>query len=334
MTEEFHTHALQIGAEYAGLRLDQVLARLLPQYSRQRLQGWIEAGAVRMDGRVPRARDKVLGGERVEVQARVEVRTQVAAESGPVDVVYEDEALRVVNKPPGLVVHPGAGNPAHTLQNALLGLDPALARVPRAGLVHRLDKDTSGLLVVARTPEAHAALVAQLAAREIARRYLAVCIGVLTGGRTVDEPIGRHRSARTKMAVRSDGREAVTHLRVLQRFRAHSLVQAQLETGRTHQIRVHLAHIGHPVVGDPVYGTRRRLTAGSTPRLLAALNGWRRQALHAAELELEHPDTGEQLAFSAPPPADMQQLLAVLAADQEEYRDPGRPGAIRGARRR
>jgi 23S rRNA pseudouridine1911/1915/1917 synthase len=334
VTEEFHTHTALLDAGYVGLRLDQALARLLPQYSRQRLQGWIEAGAVHVDGRIPRARDRVLGGERVEVRARLEARTEVAAESAPVEVVYEDEALRVVNKPPGLVVHPGAGNPARTLQNALLGLDPALARVPRAGLVHRLDKDTSGLMVVARTLEAHTALVAQLAAREIGRRYLAVCIGVLTGGRTVDEPIGRHRSARTRMAVRSDGREAVTHLRLVRRFRAHSLVQAQLETGRTHQIRVHLAHIGHPVVGDPVYGTRRRLSAGATPQLLAALNGFRRQALHAAELELEHPATGEHLAFSVPPPGDMQQLMAVLAADQEEYRAPDRPGAIRGARRR
>ncbi|HTY48826.1 MAG TPA: 23S rRNA pseudouridine(1911/1915/1917) synthase RluD [Steroidobacteraceae bacterium] len=333
MTAEFHTHTLVLTGEYAGLRLDQALARALPQYSRQRVQGWIGAGAVRVDGRVPRARDKVLGGERVQVQALLEARTDVAAESLPLDVVYEDEALRVVNKPPGLVVHPGAGNPAHTLQNALLGLDPALARVPRAGLVHRLDKDTSGLMVVARTVEAHTALAAQLAAREIGRRYLAVCIGVLTGGRTVDEPIGRHRSARTKMAVRSDGREAVTHLRLLQRFRAHSLVQATLATGRTHQIRVHLAHIGHPVVGDPVYGTRRRLTAGATPQLLGVLNGWRRQALHAAELELEHPETGAHLAFSVPPPEDMQQLLVALAADQDAYRAADRTGVIRGAGR-
>ncbi len=319
MTIEFRTHEIHISEELAGLRLDQALARLLPQYSRQRLQGWIAAGAVRLDGAVPRSKDKVLGGEQVRIQAQIEVETTIVAESLPVAVVYEDEALRIINKAAGVVVHPGAGNPGKTLQNALLGLDPRLALVPRAGLIHRLDKDTSGLMVVARTVEAHTALVAALAEREIERRYVAVCLGVLTGGRTVDEPIGRHRSARTKMTVRADGREAVTHLRIMQRFRAHTQVLAQLETGRTHQIRVHLAHIGHPVVGDPVYGARRRYPAGASEELRSTLDGFHRQALHAVELALTHPFTGEALSWAAPLPADMQALIAALGADQRAH---------------
>lgn len=312
---EFRTHDLQIEAPLAGLRLDQALARALPQYSRARLQSWIEAGAVRVDGLVPRGRDKVHGGEQVRIEARLEPETRVSAEDLPVDVVHKDRGIFVINKPAGLVVHPGAGNANHTLQNALLALDPKLAVVPRAGLVHRLDKDTSGLMVVARTPEAHAALVAALAEREIERAYLAVCIGVMTSGGTVEEPIGRHRSLRTRMAVRSDGREAVTHYRVLKKFRGHTYVRAQLETGRTHQIRVHLAHIGHPLAGDPVYGSRRRIPKGSSAPLIAELDAFKRQALHATRLALEHPLTGKPLEWEAPPPADMAALLAALTAD-------------------
>jgi 23S rRNA pseudouridine1911/1915/1917 synthase len=314
---EFRTHALQLSADYAGLRLDQALARALPQYSRARLQGWIEAGAVQVDGKNPRAKDKVLGGENVQIEARLEPETQVAPEALPVDVVHKDRALFVVNKPAGLVVHPGAGNPAHTLQNALLALDPKLALVPRAGLVHRLDKDTSGLLVIARTVEAHAALVAALAAREMGRQYLAVCAGVLTGGRTVDEPIGRHRTQRTRMAIRSDGRDAVTHFRVVQRFRAHTLVRAELETGRTHQIRVHLAHIGYPIVGDSVYGGRLRIPAVSA-ELAEEIRKTRRHALHAALLRLTHPTTGRELEWEAPIPDDMQRLLTALEQDLKQ----------------
>lgn len=315
MPVEFRTHSLQIEPPMAGMRLDQALARALPQYSRARLQSWIEAGAVRVDGQVPRARDKVYGGERVQIEARLEVETGVAAESLPVEVIHKDQGIFIINKPVGLVVHPGAGNARHTLQNALLALDPKLALVPRAGLVHRLDKDTSGLMVVARTPEAHAALVEQIAERAVERAYLAVCVGVMTGGGTVDEPIGRHRTQRTRMAVRSDGREAVTHYRVLKRFRGHTVLRAELETGRTHQIRVHLAHIGFPLVGDPVYGGRRRIPGGATPALVAALDAFKRQALHATRLALSHPLTGRELEFEAPPPADMAALLAALEAD-------------------
>jgi 23S rRNA pseudouridine1911/1915/1917 synthase len=314
---EFRSHSLVLPAGAAGLRVDQALARELPQYSRARLQGWIEAGAVRVDGRQPRAKDKVLGGEQVEIAARLEADDRVAPEARPLTVVHEDRALLVINKPAGMVVHPGAGNPRHTLQNALLALDPKLALVPRAGLVHRLDKDTSGLLVVARTPEAHASLVAALAEREIERRYLAICNGAMTGGGTVDAPIGRHRAQRTRMAVRNDGREAVTHYRIVKRYRAHTFVRVQLETGRTHQIRVHLAHIGYPITGDPVYGGRRRLPAGCSPALAAALSAFPRQALHAARLALAHPATGRRLEWEAPLPEDMARLLAALDEDQQ-----------------
>jgi 23S rRNA pseudouridine1911/1915/1917 synthase len=307
---------LALPGDLAGLRLDQALARALPQYSRARLQGWIEAGAIEVDGRQLRAKDKVLGGEQVHIEARLEADEQVAAEALPLEVVFKDKALFVINKQAGMVVHPGAGNAHHTLQNALLALDPKLAVVPRAGLVHRLDKDTSGLLVVARTPEVHTTLVAALAQREVERHYIAVCTGVMTGGGTVDEPIGRHRSQRTRMAVRSDGRPSVTHYRLLKRFRAHTLVRVELESGRTHQIRVHLAHIGYPVVGDPVYGGRRRFPAGASSGLTAELNNFKRQALHAAHLKLVHPTSGRDIGWEATLPADMAHLVAVLEADQ------------------
>jgi 23S rRNA pseudouridine1911/1915/1917 synthase len=314
---EFRTHALDLPLDLAGMRLDQALARVLPQYSRARLQGWIEAGAVQVDGRLLRGRDKVLGGEKVLIEARIEAEAGVVAEALPLEIVFKDRALLVINKPAGMVVHPGAGVTGSTLQNALLAFDPKLALVPRAGLVHRLDKDTSGLLVVARTPESHTALVASLAEREIERHYVALCTGVMTAGGTVDEPIGRHRTQRTRMAVRSDGRPAVTHYRVLKRFRAHTMIRAELETGRTHQIRVHLAHIGYPLVGDPVYAGRRRIPAGATPELLEALARFHRQALHAARLKLEHPVTGRELEWEAPLPADMAQLVEVMEADSK-----------------
>ncbi len=315
---EFRTHSLHVPPEYSGLRLDQALSRLLPQYSRARLQGWIEAGGVQVDGRALRGKDRVVGGERVQVEAQIEPQKALIAEAIPLDIIFRDRALLVLNKPAGLVVHPGAGNAQHTLQNALLGLDAKLALVPRAGIVHRLDKDTSGLLVVARTPEAHAALVSALSAREIGRQYIALCTGVMTGGGTIDEPIGRHRSQRTRMAVRGDGRPAVTHYRVLERFRGHTLVRAELESGRTHQIRVHFAHVGYPLVGDPVYGGRRRIPAGSIARLVTELNTFKRQALHAARLSLTHPVSGREMSWEAPLPADMTALLEAMKLDSRQ----------------
>ena len=312
---EFREHALTLAPETAGLRFDQALAQALPQYSRARLKTWIESGAVQVDGRPLRGKDRVLGGERVRIHAQLPSHGRVQAEAMPLTVVFSDRSLLVLDKPAGMVVHPGAGNLRHTLQNALLALDPKLALVPRAGLVHRLDKDTSGLLLVARTPEAHTALTAAMAARQITREYLAVCTGAMTGGGTIDEPIGRHRTLRTRMAVRSDGRPAVSHYRIERRFRAHTLVRVTLETGRTHQIRVHLAHIGFPVVGDPVYGGRRRLAKGSSPALAAELQAFPRQALHAARLKLVHPLTHREHEWRSPIPEDMRGLLAALEAD-------------------
>jgi len=316
LPSKFQTHSLELPAEFAGRRLDAALAELLPEYSRTRIQRWIEAGAVRVNGLFAvRARDVVVGGETATVEARIEADTTVRPEKLPLDIVHQDAAVIVINKAPGVVVHPGAGNREHTLQNALLAHDARLARVPRAGLVHRIDKDTSGLLVVARTIAAHTALVAALAAHEIEREYLAVCLGKMTGGGTIDEPIGRHRTQRTKMAVRGDGREAVTHYRIEKRFREHTLARVRLETGRTHQIRVHLAHVGYPIVGDPVYGGRRRLTAGASPALSAALGAFSRQALHAARLTFTHPKSGKSVNFTAPLPADLAGLLAALERD-------------------
>ena len=316
MAAKFQQHEFPLPPEVAGWRLDQALAAALPQYSRARLQQWIAAGVVLLAGQpAGRASQRVAGGEPVSLRAEFEVDHSVKAEALPIAIVYEDDAVLVLDKPPGMVVHPGAGNRAHTLQNALLAHDPQLARVPRAGLVHRLDKDTSGLLVVARTPESHRRLVQALQEREVERRYLALVLGAPTGGGTVDQPIGRHRSVRTRMAVRSDGRTAITHYRIAERFRAHTLLAVQLETGRTHQIRVHLGHIGHPVVGDQTYGSRRRLVAHASPPLNAALAAFRRQALHAQKLAFEHPVSGHEIAFEAPIPADFDALLVAMRTD-------------------
>jgi 23S rRNA pseudouridine1911/1915/1917 synthase len=308
-------HRAVVPGELAGQRLDQALATLFPDYSRSRLQGWIKAGRVRVDGRELRPRDKVEGGEEIVLEAALEDETHAEAEAIRLAILYEDAEILVLDKPAGLVVHPGAGNPAGTLVNALLHHRPDLRVLPRAGIVHRLDKDTTGVMVVACTPGAHAALVRQLEERRVQREYQAVCVGVMTGGGTVDAPIGRHPVDRVRMAIREGGREAVTHYRVLARFRGHTHVLCRLETGRTHQIRVHLASIRNPIVGDPVYGGRLALPKGASPALIEALRGFRRQALHAARLELVHPGSGERVHFEAPLPADFEGLLAALRAD-------------------
>ena len=304
-----------IPAELAGQRLDQALARLFPEYSRSRLKTWLLAGTLRVDGGSPRPRDPVRGGESVLLLGEPEAVIAAAPEAMELDVVFEDEALLVVDKPAGLVVHPGAGNPRGTLMNGLLHHAPELEALPRAGIIHRLDKDTSGLLLIAKSLPAHTALVRLLADRAISRWYLAVCIGVLTGGGTIDAPIGRHAADRKRMTVREDGKSAVTHYTVLERFRAHTYIQVRLETGRTHQIRVHFAHRHHPLAGDPVYGGRPVLPAGADERLVAALRGFRRQALHAGRLDFQHPTSGEMLRFEAPLPDDFERLLAALRED-------------------
>jgi 23S rRNA pseudouridine1911/1915/1917 synthase len=308
--------SLTIPDEQAGQRLDQALAALLPEYSRSRLKAWIESGEVRVDGAAMRPRDKVFGGEAVSIRAQLPEETRAAPQAIPLVLVHEDKHVFVVDKPAGLVVHPGAGNPDQTLQNALLALDPKLAALPRAGIVHRLDKDTSGLLIVARTLPAHTALVRMIGDRDVHREYEAVCRGVMTAGGTVDAPIDRHPTDRVRMAVREGGREAVTHYRVIKRFRAHTHVRVQLETGRTHQIRVHLAHAGFPIVGDKVYGGRLTLPKGVSEALRQALRDFPRQALHAARLQFDHPVTGKPVECVSPLPADMRGLLDLLAADE------------------
>jgi 23S rRNA pseudouridine1911/1915/1917 synthase len=322
-------HELTLPVDSAGQRLDQLLASLLPEYSRTRLKEWIEGGQVLVDGRRLRPKDRVIGGERVILDAVLPVSEEVVAQPIELDIVHQDAAVLVIDKPAGLVVHPGAGNSSGTLQNALLHFDPALAQIPRAGIVHRLDKDTTGLMVVARTLPAHTALVRAIEAREVSRHYEAICVGAMTAGGTVDAPIDRHPVDRLKMAVRTGGREAVTHYRVAQRFRRHTHVRLQLETGRTHQIRVHMAHIHYPILGDAVYGGRLLLPKEADPQLIELLRGMHRQALHAAHLAFEHPLTGEPLAFDSALPADMRTLLQALARDAASFE----AAAARGQRR-
>ena len=306
---------LLVPAEHGGRRADQALAALLPEFSRSRIQEWIRIGAVTVDGLVLRPRDPVAPGAKVVVSASLEDAADDEPEAIPLVVVREDKSFVVIDKPPGLVVHPGAGNRSGTLVNALLHRYPELVKLPRAGLVHRLDKDTSGLLVVARTVAAHTRLVEAMQQRVISREYRALVTGVPTAGGTIDAPIGRHSADRTRMAVQTGGRPAVTHYRVLERFRAHALLAVQLETGRTHQIRVHLAHVRHPIVGDPTYGRRQRLPKAPDERLVAALSAFKRQALHAARLAFPHPVDGSPVECHAPLPADFESLLEVLRDD-------------------
>ncbi|HRD67446.1 MAG TPA: 23S rRNA pseudouridine(1911/1915/1917) synthase RluD [Candidatus Competibacter sp.] len=308
----------QIPADCAGMRLDQALAAMLPAYSRSRLQQWLKTGQLRVNGRVWRPRDAVAGGETVNGELVLETETAAAAQDIPLDIRYEDADLLILDKPAGLVAHPAAGNRDGTLVNALLHHAPELATLPRAGLVHRLDKDTTGLLVVARSLRAHTALVEQLQARRIEREYLAVVAGVPVAGGTVDAPVGRHPVDRQRMAVTPGGKPAVTHYRVIRRFRAHALLRVKLETGRTHQIRVHMAHIRFPLLGDPVYGGRPRCPPQASPRCIETIQHFRRQALHAERLALTHPATGEWLEWRAALPADLAELLAILNEDADQ----------------
>lgn len=310
----------EIPAELAGLRLDRALAMMFPDHSRTTLQKWLKRGLIMLDEEIPSQRDRVAGGELVQVT--VPEASPIAAEPEPIplDVVHADTDLVVLNKPAGLVVHPGAGHAHGTLMNGLLHWDPSLAALPRAGIVHRLDKDTTGLMVVARSERARMDLIAQLAARTVRRVYLAVVTGRVISGATVIDPIGRDLSDRRRMAVRASGKEAVTHYRVAARYRAHSLLKCTIDTGRTHQIRVHLRHSGWPIVGDPVYGERLRIPGQAAPELIRSLRGFRRQALHAAELRFVHPASGRSMGFEAPLAPDMQALLLALEEDARRAR--------------
>lgn len=305
----------EIPAEMHGIRVDRAAVQLFPMYSRSKLQEWILEGSLTVDGASRRAKDKVSVGQTLAVRAQVIPEVSWTGEERPLDILFEDEHVLVVNKPAGLVVHPAAGHPAGTLVNALLGYAPELEALPRGGIVHRLDKDTSGVMCVARSSLAHRSLVTQLSERTVKREYVAVCQGVLSGGKTIDEPIGRHPSARTKMAVTPSGKPAITHFQVKERFGHHTAITVSLETGRTHQIRVHLAWYKHPLLGDPVYGGRLRVPKGASDELLSAIRGFARQALHAQSLRFIHPARDEEVTFTTPLPEDLSQLFSVLRSE-------------------
>lgn len=307
-------HQLIIPTECAGQRLDQALTVLLSDYSRSQIKGWLESGELLVEGKSQKPKYKVSGGEQIDLCAQIEASEHWGAQDVPLDIVYEDDDILVLNKPVGLVVHPGAGTPDGTLLNGLLHHDLALATLPRAGVVHRLDKDTSGLMVVAKTLSARKSLVEQLQAHTVSREYVAVVEGCLTIGFTVNKPIGRHPKQRTKMAVAPQGmgKPAITHVRVVERFRSHTLVQVRLETGRTHQIRVHMADRRHPLVGDPTYGCRLKLPKQASEELINCLRSFTRQALHARRLSLTHPTTGKIMSWQVDIPEDMEHLIHLL----------------------
>ncbi len=309
----------QVKPEHAGQRVDQVAAELFEGFSRSRLQTWIKNGVLTVNGAKTKPKEKLTGNESLTLEVEIEPELDDQPQSIDLDVVYQDDDLMVINKPTGLVVHPAAGHADGTLLNGLLHIDERLNSLPRAGIVHRLDRDTTGLMVVARSLEAHQSLVAQLQDKSLFRQYEAIAVGVMTGGGKVDAPMGRHPVDRKKQAVvKTGGKNAVTHYRVLDRYRAHTRIQVQLETGRTHQIRVHMAHRNYPLVGDPLYGGRLKQPAGATEALRQALHKFPRQALHARKLGLIHPATGEYCEFEAPLPADMTGLIAALENDIKE----------------
>ena len=315
MIETNTTFDLEITPEMAGMRADRAIAALLPEYSRATIQNWLKQGNILLGGKHIKPSDRVRGGENLKVVVPPVQPAEWEAQNIPLDIVYEDPQIFVLNKAPGLVVHPGAGNHDQTLLNALIYLDPSLRELPRAGIVHRLDKDTSGLMVVARTEQARQSLVEQLKEREIKRHYLVVTNGVPVSGETIDKPIGRHRIDRLRMAVTERGKPAVTHIRIKQKFRCHALIEAILDTGRTHQIRVHLSWRGFPLVGDPLYGGRVKLPPAARNSVVSRLQGFDRQALHAWFLGLNHPSSGEKLSWQQEMPEDMINLIEALSED-------------------
>lgn len=307
--------------EWAGERVDQALAKLFPDYSRSRLQTWLKEGRILVNGEIKRAKDKVMGGEQVRLEVVLVSENSWEPENIPLNIVYEDEQLLVINKPAGMVVHPAAGNFNGTMLNALLHYAPELETVPRAGIVHRLDKDTSGVLVVARTLTAQKLLVEQLQERTFLREYDAIIRGSVTAGNTINQPIGRHPINRKRMAVNSNGKPAITHYRVSERYRLHTKLSVKLETGRTHQIRVHMAYINHPLLGDPVYGGRFKIPAASDDAFVESLKAFRRQALHARHLGLIHPATNEFIDWEVEVPQDMLDIQDVLRLDFEKHKN-------------
>ena len=316
------TLSAEVQPEQMGQRLDQTLAELFPEYSRSRLKTWIEADLVKLNDRITNIpREKVLGGEKIEITVEVEDETRFEPENIPLNIVYEDDDIIVINKPKDLVVHPGAGNPNGTVLNALLYHYPPIAEVPRAGIVHRLDKDTTGLMVVAKTIPAQTKLVRDLQKRKITREYEAVASGIMTKGGSVDQPMARHATKRTLMAVHPMGKPAVTHYRIMENYRNYTRLRLRLETGRTHQIRVHMAHIAHPLLGDQTYGGRPRPPKNASEDFMEVLRNFKRQALHAVMLRLAHPITGEMMEWYAPLPDDFVELLNALKADYLEHQD-------------
>jgi len=303
----------QISANAVNQRLDQALAELFPDYSRSRIQQWIKKGDVTIDDqKITKPRQKVQGGEMVRIHAQLETVIPWQGEDIPLNIVFEDDDIIVLNKAAGMVVHPAAGNWSGTLLNALLHHYPQLEQLPRAGIVHRLDKDTTGLMVVAKSLKAHTYLVNELQLRNINRQYLCIVNGIITAGGTVDQPIGRHPVRRKQMAVVDNGKPAITHYRVEEKLNHYCLLRVKLETGRTHQIRVHMSWLKHPLVGDPLYKGRMRLPSGATERCIQTLRDFKRQALHATELGFTHPTTKEPMSWKAPIPRDMETLLTIL----------------------
>lgn len=310
------TREITVPLDLEGERLDVVAATLFPEFSRNRLQYWIKQGALRFEGEVMRSRDKVCSGGLIVLEEQLDEKIDWIAQEIDIDIIMEDDSIIVVNKPAGMVVHPAAGHKDGTLVNALLNHFPQLSKIPRAGIVHRLDQDTTGLLVVAKTLVAHNSLVSQIQERAMERQYCAVCVGVMTGGGTVNQPIGRHPRFRKKMAVAPErGKTAITHYRIARRFKHFSQINVQLETGRTHQIRVHMDHIRHPLVGDVMYGGKNKFIAGTSKKLIKEVNLFNRQALHAQTLSFRHPDTAQIVSFEAPIPSDLSNLLALLGEE-------------------
>lgn len=303
----------------AGYRLDKALAELCPSYSRGRLQQWIRDGYVLVNKTTSRAKNKVQGGEEIEIATQITKEVVWQAQKLPLNILYEDGDILIINKPAGVVVHPGAGNSSNTLVNALLHHAPELEQIPRAGIIHRIDKDTSGLLVVARSLTAHTDLVRKLEKRKFLREYQAIVNGVMIAGNTVEAPIGRHRIQRLRMAVVENGKPAITHYRIIERYRSHTHIRVKLETGRTHQIRVHMAYKRYPLLGDPVYGGRLHMPPAASESFKNSLKDFKRQALHAASLGFDHPNSGEFMQWTAELPDDMLTLLEELKQDKQEH---------------